>query len=333
MRILITGGCGFIGSNLAIFLKKKNKNLKISTLDNFFRNGSKFNLKRLEKNKIRNYNYDIKKTKFLKKLPKYDLILHCAAEPAIEVSKKNLIEVFNINLIGTLNILQKCVIDKSKIIFLSSSRVYSINELLKLSKKKEYINEKFSTEHPNSIYGFSKKSSEQLIKEYSFLYKIKYIINRLAVISGPWQYGKQEQGFVSLWVWRHLNNLKLNYIGFGGKGEQIRDVMHINDLCDLVNLQIKKFNKINNIVLNLGGGPKNAISLKKLTKICQGTTNRRVVIKGIRKTSIYDIPYYVTNLKKVKNTYNWQPKIRIKQIVNDIYKWMILYRKNLINYF
>ena len=107
MRILITGGCGFIGSNLAIFLKKKNKNLKISTLDNFFRNGSKFNLKRLEKNKIRNYNYDIKKTKFLKKLPKYDLILHCAAEPAIEVSKKNLIEVFNINLIGTLNILQK----------------------------------------------------------------------------------------------------------------------------------------------------------------------------------------------------------------------------------
>jgi len=333
MRILITGGCGFIGSNLAIFLKKKNKNLKISTLDNFFRNGSKFNLKRLEKNKIRNYNYDIKKTKFLKKLPKYDLILHCAAEPAIEVSKKNLIEVFNINLIGTLNILQKCAIDKSKIIFLSSSRVYSINELLKLSKKKEYINEKFSTEHPNSIYGFSKKSSEQLIKEYSFLYKIKYIINRLAVISGPWQYGKQEQGFVSLWVWRHLNNLKLNYIGFGGKGEQIRDVMHINDLCDLVNLQIKKFNKINNIVLNLGGGPKNAISLKKLTKICQDTTNRRVVIKGIRKTSIYDIPYYVTNLKKVKNTYNWQPKIRIKQIVNDIYKWMILYRKNLINYF
>ena len=333
MRILITGGCGFIGSNLAIFLKKKNKNLKISTLDNFFRNGSKFNLKRLKKNKIRNYNYDIKKTKFLKKLPKYDLILHCAAEPAIEVSKKNLIEVFNINLIGTLNILQKCAIDKSKIIFLSSSRVYSINELLKLSKKKEYINEKFSTEHPNSIYGFSKKSSEQLIKEYSFLYKIKYIINRLAVISGPWQYGKQEQGFVSLWVWRHLNNLKLNYIGFGGKGEQIRDVMHINDLCDLVNLQIKKFNKINNIVLNLGGGPKNAISLKKLTKICQDTTNRRVVIKGIRKTSIYDIPYYVTNLKKVKNTYNWQPKIRIKQIVNDIYKWMILYRKNLINYF
>ena len=333
MRILITGGCGFIGSNLAIFLKKKNKNLKISTLDNFFRNGSKFNLKRLEKNKIRNYNYDIKKTKFLKKLPKYDLILHCAAEPAIEVSKKNLIEVFNINLIGTLNILQKCAIDKSKIIFLSSSRVYSINELLKLSKKKEYINEKFSTEHPNSIYGFSKKSSEQLIKEYSFLYKIKYIINRLAVISGPWQYGKQEQGFVSLWVWRHLNNLKLNYIGFGGKGEQIRDVMHIIDLCDLVNLQIKKFNKINNIVLNLGGGPKNAISLKKLTKICQDTTNRRVVIKRIRKTSIYDIPYYVTNLKKVKNTYNWQPKIRVKQIVNDIYKWMILYRKNLINYF
>ena len=333
MKILITGGCGFIGSNLAVFLKNKNKNFEINTLDNFFRSGSKFNLVRLKNNAIKNYNYDIKETKFLKKLPKYDLIIHCAAEPAIEVSKKNLTEVFHINLVGTLNVLQKCVSDKSKLIFLSSSRVYSINELTKLRRKKTHINEQFSTGYPNSIYGFSKKSSEELIKEYSYLYEIKYIINRLAVISGPWQFGKQEQGFVSLWVWRHLNNKKLNYIGFGGRGQQTRDVMHIKDFCELINIQIKKINKINNIILNVGGGPKNVISLKKLTKMCETETNRSVPIGSIKKTSIYDIPYFITDLNKVQKTYKWRPKLNVRQIINDIYKWMILYRKNLKKYF
>ena len=82
------------------------------------------------------------------------------------------------------------------------------------------INEKFDTTEPKSIYGYCKHSSEQLIKEFSFLYKIKYIINRLGVISGPWQFGKQDQGFVSLWIWKHINKKKLSYIGFGGKGSQ-----------------------------------------------------------------------------------------------------------------
>ena len=323
MRVLITGGCGFIGSNLAIFLKHNIKNIKIISIDNLSRKGSKLNLTRILRNKIINLKGDISKQKTFSRLPKFDLIIHCAAEPAIEVSRKNFNEVFNSNLVGTLNVLNKSVKDKTNIIYLSTSRVYSIKNLLKL-KKKGSVKENFNVENSKSLYGFTKLSSELLIKEYSFIYNIKYIINRVALVSGPWQFGKVEQGFVSLWVWSHLNLSKLNYIGFNGTGKQVRDVLHINDLCDLILLQIKKIKKINNKTFNVGGGKKNSLNLVQLTKLVTKITNNKIKINSIKKTSPYDVPYYVTNLNYFKKIYKWKPKSDLMKIITDIYKWMKL---------
>ena len=240
MKILITGGCGFVGSNLAIYFRQNQIGTEIDSLDNLSRRGSLLNLNRLRKNKIKNFKIDISDYKAIAKLPRYDLVIDCCAEAAVEVSKVEIDRVFYTNLVGTFNVLKKCAKDRSNFIFLSSSRVYSIKKLRELKKKRILINEKFDTSDIKSIYGFSKYSAEHLIKEFSFLYKIKYIINRFGVISGPWQFGKQDQGFVSLWIWRHLNKKKLNYIGFGGKGSQIRDVIHVSDVCKLITLQIKK---------------------------------------------------------------------------------------------
>ena len=142
MKILITGGCGFIGSNLTIYLKDKIKNVKITSIDNLSRKGSILNLKRLSKKKIKNFKSDIGKLNRLIKLPKFDLIIHCAAEPAIEASRKKIEEVFNSNLIGTFNILKKCAKDSSNIIYLSSSRVYGMENLFK-RKKKRFCQRKF----------------------------------------------------------------------------------------------------------------------------------------------------------------------------------------------
>ena len=329
MKILITGGCGFVGSNLAIYLKRNKIGSTINSLDNLSRRGSILNLKRLNKEKIKNFKIDIINNKALQNLPRYDLIIDCCAEAAVEASKKEIDRVFFTNLLGTFNILKKCAKDKSNIIFLSSSRVYSIEQL----KKKFFsIDENFNTSEPKSIYGYCKKSSEDLIKEFSFIYKIKYIINRFGVISGPWQFGKQDQGFVSLWVWKHINKKKLNYIGFGGKGLQVRDVLHIKDACRLIALQIKKINKIYNLTINVGGGRKNSISLKELTKICQKITSNKINISSIKKTSIYDIFSYITNNKKVKKKYNWEPKINFLQIIKDVYKWMFSNKKILKKY-
>ncbi len=332
MKILITGGCGFVGSNLAIFFKNNKIGTLINSLDNLSRGGSRLNLQRLKKKKIKNFKIDIANNKLVKRLPRYDLIIDCCAEAAVETSKKDINKVFNTNLVGTLNVLKKCTKDKSKLIFLSSSRVYSIDELHKLKNNNKTINEKFSTAGPKSVYGFCKYSSEHLIREFSFLYKIKYIVNRFGVISGPWQFGKQDQGFVSLWVWKHLNKKKLNYIGFGGNGSQIRDVIHIDDVCELIALQVKKINKNFNLLVNVGGGKKNATSLKNLTTLCQQVTSNHIKIGSKKSTSEYDIPYYVTDNSKVKKIYKWRNRKSFLNILQDVYKWMLDNQKELKKY-
>ena len=340
MKILVTGGCGFVGSNISLFLKEKG--YLVNSLDNLSRKGSTYNLKLLKQNKIKNYKFNIENYKFFKKLPKYNLIIDCCAEAAIEVSKNKIDKVINTNLIGTINILKKAKKDNSKIIYLSSSRVYPIKLLSKNYKLKNFnkklkvkktINENDIITGPKSIYGLTKLASEMFIEEFSYAYGMKYLINRCGVISGPLQFGKQDQGFVSLWIWKHLNNKNLSYIGYGGHGNQVRDVIHINDLCELILIQIKKFNKIYNKLFTVGGSKKSFTSLKDLTKICEKITGNIIKFKKIAKTSNYDIPYYISDNRKIFKTYRWKPKKNIKNIVNDTYDWLSKNKKKLIKYF
>ena len=329
MKILITGGCGFVGSNLCISLRKER--YKITSLDNLSRKGSKYNLNLLKKKKIKNLKIDIQNYKRISELPKFDLIIDCCAEAAVEVSKNQIDRVIDTNLIGTINILKKAKKDKSKIIFLSSSRINPINEINKILDKKNLNKKIFSNKTfnenspiigPKTIYGVTKLASEMFIEEFSYAFKLKYIINRCAVISGPLQFGKQDQGFVSLWIWKHLMKKKLNYIGYNGFGNQVRDVLHIYDLCELINLQIKKIKYINNSLFTVGGSKRNSISLNELTKICEKISGNTLNISKIKKTSIYDIPYFVTDNSKVTKAYNWKPKRNIFKTVLDTYNWL-----------
>ena len=341
MKILITGGCGFVGSNIAIYLKKNLKKVQVYSLDNLSRNGSSLNKKRLDKINIKNFNVNIENFKKIKFLPKFDLIIDCCAEPAIEASKYDTDRVFNTNLLGTFNVLKKCLKDKANIIFLSSSRVYSIQQLRNLVKRtniikplkiKYKINENFTTSSASSLYGFTKLASEKLIKEMFYKTNLKFIINRFGVIAGPWQFGKQDQGFVPLWVARHLFKKKLSYIGFGGKGHQVRDILHIKDACEIILIQIKKIKKINNKTFNIGGEIKNSISLNDLTSKCEKLTKHKIKFKSISKTSIFDIPYYVSDNNKLKKFYKWKPSRNIDKILRDIYYWLSN-NKNIKNYF
>ena len=329
MKVLIAGGCGFIGSNLAIYLK--NKNFNVFTLDNLFRKGSEYNLRKLTKYGIKNFCFDIKDLS-KKNIGNYNIIIDCCAEPSVEASKKDLDRVINTNLIGTYNLLKKCIEDKSKIIFLSTSRVYSIDAIKKLVKNKilknkikvkKEINENFSTDYPRSIYGFTKLASEEMIKEFCFLFNLKFIINRLGVIAGPGQMGKVDQGFISLWIWKHLNKKSLKYTGFGGHGNQVRDVLHVNDLNELIYKQIVNFGNIYNITVTAGGGRKNLVSLKDLTKICCQLTKNKINFKKITTTSSYDIPYYCSSNLNANRLYKWKPKLSVLDIVKDTLEWQI----------
>ncbi len=336
MKILITGGCGFVGSNIAIFLKKNLKKADILSVDNLYRKGSRINKERLKNFKIKNYNFDIKNYNKVRALKKCDLIIDCCAEPAIEASSKDPDRVFNTNLVGTYNLVKKSKKDNANIIFLSSSRVYSISNLRNLFKslnlkkklkKRIRINENFETENPSSLYGFTKLSSEKLIKEFSYMSNIKYLINRFGVIAGPWQFGKQDQGFVSLWIAKHLFKKKLSYIGFGGRGHQVRDLIHINDVCKIILMQIKNFHRIYNQTFNIGGGIKNSISLQELTLKCENITGNKIKLGKISKTSKFDIPYYISDNNKFQKYYKWKSKNNLNKILNDILIWLKNNRK------
>ena len=337
MKILITGGCGFVGSNVAMFLKSKK--YKIDTLDNLSRKGSFYNLNLLKKLNIKNYKINVCNFEKIKKLKKYDLIIDCCAEAAVEVSKKNIDKVFNTNLFGTLNILKKAKIDNTKIIFISSSRVYPLKDFKSLFKNSnnqsnlKMFNEKDNLYGARTLYGFTKLASEMMIEEFSYAFKIKYLINRCGVISGPLQFGKQDQGFVSLWIWNHIIKKNMSYIGYGGQGYQIRDVLHIIDLCELILLQIKKINKVHNKLFTIGGSKKSYTTLKNLTSICEKFTKNKIKFKNIKKTSIYDIPYYISDNKFASKTYGWKPKRNIEKIVNDTYLWLSTNKSMLKKFF
>ena len=214
---------------------------------------------------------------------------------------------------------------------MSSSRVYPISltknlindqKINKNLKVKKLINEEDKIIGPKTIYGVTKLASEMLIEEFSYAFNIKYLINRCGVVSGPLQFGKQDQGFVSLWIWHHISKKNLFYIGYGGNGNQVRDVLHIDDLCNLINLQINNFKNIYNKTFTVGGSKISYTSLKNLTEICEKVTGNKIKFKRKSKTSIYDIPYYITDNKKIKKTYKWTPKKNMDEIVKDTYNWL-----------
>ena len=338
-KILVTGGCGFIGSNLCIYLKKRK--FSVFSLDNLSRKGSKYNLNLLKKAGIKNFKIDISDFKKIKSLPRFDIIVDCCAEAAIEISRRDIDRVISTNLLGTLNILKKVKRENSKIIFCSTSRVNSISDINKAFKNFKYhkqikvdkrFDENFSTKSPKSIYGLTKHASEMFIEEFSFAFDIKYIINRFGVVSGPLQFGKVDQGFVSLWIWRHIIKKKLKYIGYGGYGNQVRDILHVYDLCEIIEIQIKKINFINNRLFTIGGSKNNSLTLRKLTTLCEQVTLNKIKFDKVKQTSIYDIPYFVTNNKLVTKTYKWKPKRNLLDIIQDTYNWLSSQKKTIKRY-
>jgi CDP-paratose 2-epimerase len=339
IKVLVAGGCGFIGSNLCRYLKKNNFN--VASVDNLSKIYSNFNQKRLIQEGIFNYKLDLSNNNNLSKIKfRADIIIDCCAEPAVEVSKINPIKVFDNNLVSTLNILEKAKKDNSKIIFLSTSRIYPIQisyNLFENFKKKKndkiLFNEQTKTLGPKTIYGFTKIASESLIEEYSYAYGLKYIINRIGVVTGNWQFGKVEQGIVSLWMWRHINKKNLTYKGYGASGSQIRDVLFVDDLNNLIKKQISKFELISNKLFCVGGGLNNSLNLKQLTNFCQIITGNKVKIYKDKKNYKYDIPFYITDNKKVSKIYSWKPLIPLNKGFVDIYNWLINNKNSVKKFF
>jgi CDP-paratose 2-epimerase len=341
-RILITGGAGFVGSVLAIKLKKEYPDTHVISLDNLKRRGSELNIRRLIENGIEFSHGDIRNKEDLEFSEKIDLVLECSAEPSVLAGVSESPEyLINTNLTGTINCLEVARKHKADFMFLSTSRVYPISEIENLdfveSEKrfdlsddqkivgvsKKGIAENFPLGKYRSLYGATKLCSEMIFQEYRESYGIKGVVNRCGVITGPWQMGKVDQGVIVLWLARHIWPEKpLSYIGYGGEGKQVRDFMHIDDLFEAIKIQIENIDKYDGEIYNIGGGLKNSLSLSEMTDLCREVTGNEIEISQILENRPNDIRLYVSDCSRFADASGWECKKDARATFQDIYEWI-----------
>ncbi len=330
-----------MGSSLAIALKKNYPAYQIYCLDNLKRRGSELNLARLKAAGVTFVHGDIRSREDFDALPAVDTVIEASAEPSVLAGLDGTPDyLINTNLFGTVNCLNYALKHRANFIFLSTSRVYPIKTIEKLTYLEQPtrfalandqpvggvsargIAEDFPLAGARSLYGTTKLASELLIQEYQEFYGLKTVINRCGVITGPWQMGKIDQGVMVLWVAKHYWKQQLGYFGYGGTGKQTRDMLHIDDLYALIDWQLHHIDLINGEILNAGGGLGSSASLQELTQICQEVTRNTIPITSVAETRTADIRLYITDNTKVTQLTGWEPKIGVPQIVEEITAWI-----------
>jgi CDP-paratose 2-epimerase len=343
MKILITGGCGFVGSNLAVLFKQHYAVSEVYCLDNLSRRGSEINLQKVLSAGGQFVHGDVRVKTDFDRIPKVDIVIDAAAEPSVLAGKvpgelENLVDT---NLNGTINTLYFAKKHQSAIIFLSTSRVYPYDTLAKasivvspkrfnlsndqalLGLSEQGIAENYPLEGLRSLYGATKLASEYFIQEFANNFGLPAIINRCGVLSGPYQMGKIDQGVIVLWMAKHFWNGRLGYIGYGGLGQQARDVLHVRDLFRLVQWQIENLGLLKGQIYNVGGGLENTVSLAELTDLCSQITGNNIEIGSSIENRPGDLPIYVTDNSKIKDFSGWKPEISVTTLLKEVHEWFV----------
>lgn len=334
-RILITGGAGFVGSSLAIALKRAHPDSSVLSFDSLKRRGSELNLPRLASAGVTFLHGDVRCPEDFVALPfEPDLIVECSAEPsALSGYDGSAAYLVNTNAGGCFHCLELARRTRADFLFLSTSRVYpyeALNGLAFIENDTRYslaeypggISETFPLDGPRSLYGMTKLVSELMIQEYAAAYGLRAIINRCGLIAGPWQMGKADQGVLTLWMAAHHFRRDLRYIGFGGTGKQVRDFIHIDDLCELLLLQIANLERYSGQIFNLGGGLTHSLSLLELTALCREITGNTVAIAPSQETRPADVRIYITDCGKISAASGWSPRRDARRTLQDIHEWI-----------
>jgi CDP-paratose 2-epimerase len=338
MKILITGICGFVGSRLAHALQERLVDAETTGIDNLLRPGSEMNRQRLAERGIRFAHGDLRMRSDVESLPRCDWVIDAAANPSVLAGvdgRSSPRQLNEHNLAGTLNILEYCRLHKAGLILLSTSRVYSVRDLAELpvvvrdrtfvldetcldlpGVTSDGVTEEFSTKPPISLYGATKLASEVMAREYGFTFGFPVWINRCGVLAGAGQFGTAEQGIFSYWLHAYAARQRLRYIGFGGKGYQVRDAFHPDDLAELLAIQFKR-DPPEDAVFNVGGGRENAMSLAQLTEWCSARFGAYTP-EADERPRAFDIPWFVMNSSRGSRELGWHPKRSLASILEEI---------------
>lgn len=329
-NIFITGGVGFIGINVAKYYLEKGFSVKI--YDSLFRPGVEQNLKILENEKHANLTFvkaDIRDFDILKKeIENSDVVFHFAGQTAVTTSVTDPRTDFEVNALGTFNVCEAVRTSCPKAIlgYSSTNKVYgAIPSSTTREEKTRYISTNFENGFPESLpldffspYGCSKGTGDQYMRDYHRIYGLNSFVFRQSCIYGTYQLGVEDQGWLAHFILMAIQNKTLTIYG---DGKQVRDVLFIDDLMQAYDSAINHIDKIKGEIFNVGGGPKNTISLLELVEEIEKLNNKKFNLKfALWRPG--DQKIYISDITKAKRVLDWSPKINTKTGIKKLFDWL-----------
>lgn len=337
-RYLIVGGAGFIGINAAHHCAQRKH--AVTVLDNFSRRGSVDNAQWLQREHpdVRIVRADIRSDSEIlaTEASKCDVLLDLAAQVAVTTSVTDPRTDFEINALGTLNLLEAARHSPCPPIFLYSStnKVYGgMEDLRVVANGKGYRYENaplgISEDRPldfHSPYGCSKGAADQYVRDYARIYGLRTVVFRQSCIYGPHQFGIEDQGWVA---WFSLQSLLGGAVTIYGDGNQVRDVLYVEDLLEAFDAAVERIDQVSGKVYNIGGGPENLLSLLQLIRL----------LEEIRGSEIHysfsewrpgDQRVYISDVRRAETELGWSPKISPDQGIRNMLAWMASNRETLL---
>jgi CDP-paratose 2-epimerase len=340
-RILVTGGAGFVGANLCLALAEQAPGAEVIALDSLMRRGSELNLARLRAAGVAFVHGDVRVREDLLAIEPVDAIVECSAEPSVLAGMGTGADfVVQTNLLGAHHCFELARRDGAQVIFLSTSRVYPVAPQLELNLREEETRFALEAEQPlagasehgiaedfplagaRTLYGATKLAAELLLTEYADAFGVRATIDRCGVIAGPWQMGKVDQGVFTHWLLAHYQRRPLAYIGYGGSGKQVRDVLHVDDVCKLVLEQLADPEGWNGETVNVGGGVEGSLSLRETTDLCVELTGNEVPIEPVAQARPGDVPLYATDCRRLFARTDWRPRRGPRTVLEDTLAWV-----------
>ena len=335
---LVTGGCGFIGGNLAVELARAGH--QVTCLDNFSRRGSELIRTRVLDAGCVVRHGDIRVAEDLRAVPgDFEALVECGAEPSVRAAVQGSAAryVIDTNLAGAANCFELARERGMGVLFLSTSRVYPYGEINRRRFREDPtrfvyddsspgitergIGTDFPLGGPRTLYGATKLAAELLLEEYGAQYGVRTLVDRAGVVAGPWQMAKADQGIFTFLLARHFFSRPFDYIGFGGEGKQVRDVLHVDDLISLLLRQLAVEDEWRGDVFNVGGASVN-LSLCEATALCREITGNAVEVGRVPSTRAGDVIWYVSDNLAVEERFGWRPERSARTILADTCKWL-----------
>jgi CDP-paratose 2-epimerase len=330
--VLITGGAGFIGTNLADRLARNG--CEVLVYDNLSRPGVERNLAWLRTthgDRIRFIKGDIRNSEMLRPaVAEAGHVYHFAAQVAVTTSVLKPVDDFAINAGGTLNLLEilRSLKNPPPLLFTSTNKVYGrLAEILleesataylpRVSEQRRGINETQRLEF-YSPYGCSKGTADQYVLDFTRIYNLSAVVFRMSCIYGPHQFGTEDQGWVAHFLKMTLEDEELTIFG---NGKQVRDLLFVDDLVDALLLAMHKMALLSGQVFNIGGGPDHAVSLLELLRLIE-----QLHEGGARFTFANwrpgDQAYYVSDCRAFAAATGWQAQTKVPQGIDCLYRWL-----------